>query len=499
MAQTGFTPILVYASGTATNVPLAANLTSTASGAELALNYADGKLYYKNGSGVVTLLASSAGAAGDVVGPASATDNALARFDLTTGKLIQNSVGVLSDAGVLTGLTGLTSSGNVTLSALTSTRVPYASTGGLLVDSANLTFDGTILTAGGLAGPFNGTVGATTANTGAFTTVTASTAIGTASGGTGLGGATPFTANGVVYASSTSALATGSALVFDGTSLGVGGVPTIQGELNVFKTGAAPTLYVQGDTGNSTTQGIIRIGGASGRAASIQGFREGSSNAQALRFYSYNSADQLSYEITGAGTSIWSVGGSEQMRLTSSGLEIKQSQLIGYSSYAGIGTNGLAVAGNVGVGTASPGARLEVFDTSAAAATSLVQLTGQNNFEFNIQSVTTTNSTVGARYNFAINSSNGEFSWTNSGGERARITSGGELLVGLTSATGVALLQVSGPIRTIGYTVATLPAGTVGMRTYVTDALAPSFGVAVAGSGAVTIPVFYDGANWIVA
>jgi hypothetical protein len=82
---------------------------------------------------------------------------------------------------------------------------------------------------------------------------------------------------------------------------------------------------------------------------------------------------------------------------------------------------------------------------------------------------------------------------------RARITSGGEVLVGLTSATGVALLQVSGPIRTTGYTVATLPAGTVGMRTYVTDALAPAFGVAVAGSGAVTIPVFYDGANWIVA
>ena len=60
MAQTGYTPLLIYASGTATNVPLAANLTSSASGAELALNYADGKLYFKNSSGVVTLLASSA-------------------------------------------------------------------------------------------------------------------------------------------------------------------------------------------------------------------------------------------------------------------------------------------------------------------------------------------------------------------------------------------------------------------------------------------------------
>lgn len=57
MAQTGYTPILIYASGTATNVPLAANLTSGASGAELALNYADGKLYYKDSGGTVQIIA----------------------------------------------------------------------------------------------------------------------------------------------------------------------------------------------------------------------------------------------------------------------------------------------------------------------------------------------------------------------------------------------------------------------------------------------------------
>jgi hypothetical protein len=45
------------------------------------------------------------GGTGDVVGPSASTDNAIARFDLTTGKLIQNSVGVLSDTGVLTGVT----------------------------------------------------------------------------------------------------------------------------------------------------------------------------------------------------------------------------------------------------------------------------------------------------------------------------------------------------------------------------------------------------------
>jgi len=42
------------------------------------------------------------GGSGDVVGPASATDNAFARFDLTTGKLIQNSSATLDDTGAPT-------------------------------------------------------------------------------------------------------------------------------------------------------------------------------------------------------------------------------------------------------------------------------------------------------------------------------------------------------------------------------------------------------------
>jgi hypothetical protein len=42
------------------------------------------------------------GGSGDVVGPASATDNAVARFDTTTGKLIQNSSVTIADDGSLT-------------------------------------------------------------------------------------------------------------------------------------------------------------------------------------------------------------------------------------------------------------------------------------------------------------------------------------------------------------------------------------------------------------
>ena len=62
-----------------------------------------------------------------------------------------------------------------------------------------------------------------------------------------------------------------------------------------------------------------------------------------------------------------------------------------------------------------------------------------------------------------------------------------------------ASVDITGVVSTSGYTVATLPAGTVGDRAYVTDALAPAYGVAVAGGGAVTIPVFYNGAAWICA
>jgi len=56
MAQTGYTPILIYGSSTAAAVPTNTNLTSSANGAELALNYTDGKLYYKDNGGTVRLL-----------------------------------------------------------------------------------------------------------------------------------------------------------------------------------------------------------------------------------------------------------------------------------------------------------------------------------------------------------------------------------------------------------------------------------------------------------
>jgi hypothetical protein len=86
--------LIVKRSSVAGKVPLSTDLQV----GELAVNLADQKIYSKNAGGTVVQLGGGAGS-GDVVGPASATDNALVRFDGTTGKLVQNSTATLDDTG----------------------------------------------------------------------------------------------------------------------------------------------------------------------------------------------------------------------------------------------------------------------------------------------------------------------------------------------------------------------------------------------------------------
>lgn len=86
--------IILKKSSVVAKVPLAGDLEI----GEIAVNLADQKLYSKNSGGTVILVGQGAGS-GDVVGPASATDNAISRFDTTTGKLIQNSTVLIDDNG----------------------------------------------------------------------------------------------------------------------------------------------------------------------------------------------------------------------------------------------------------------------------------------------------------------------------------------------------------------------------------------------------------------
>jgi hypothetical protein len=79
---------------------------------------------------------------GDVSGPGSATNNALARFDTTTGKLLQNSTATLSDSGAL-------STANVTLTGSTQHGVLLGGGSGAAVASTALGSAGQALTSNG--------------------------------------------------------------------------------------------------------------------------------------------------------------------------------------------------------------------------------------------------------------------------------------------------------------------------------------------------------------
>ncbi len=85
---------------------------------------ATGSLLILQADGVLERVTPALVAAGGsaVIGPSSATDNALARFDSTTGKLIQDSVVIASDLGAITGVTALTTAG-LTVNATDGTAI----------------------------------------------------------------------------------------------------------------------------------------------------------------------------------------------------------------------------------------------------------------------------------------------------------------------------------------------------------------------------------------
>lgn len=56
MAQSGFTPILIYSSTTVSQAPAAGSLTNSTLGSELAINITDGKLFYKDNANAVQVI-----------------------------------------------------------------------------------------------------------------------------------------------------------------------------------------------------------------------------------------------------------------------------------------------------------------------------------------------------------------------------------------------------------------------------------------------------------
>jgi hypothetical protein len=137
MAQTGFTPIQLYFSTTASAVPIAGNLAN----GELAINITDGKLYYKNNGGTVTLLA-GAGGAGIAAG-----SNTQIQFN-NAGSF--GASASLTWSGTVLGTTGFTASsdssftstGALTISKGTTGQRPTATSGMLRFNTTTTEFEG---------------------------------------------------------------------------------------------------------------------------------------------------------------------------------------------------------------------------------------------------------------------------------------------------------------------------------------------------------------------
>jgi len=169
-------------------------------------------------------------------------------------------------------------------------------------------------------------IGATTPDSGAFTTLssTGNTTLGDASGdAVTINGATTFanvsptitpgTANGVAYLNGSKVLTTGSALTFDGTTFaqtGANGIPIRVQELTAVPTSqTAAYIAVSTSTFPGSNNGDLIL-------------MPRTSAANLIKFYTGNGTPAERYSITGTGVSVWSVDGSEQMRLTSTGLGI---------------------------------------------------------------------------------------------------------------------------------------------------------------------------------
>jgi hypothetical protein len=233
------------------------------------------------------------------------------------------------------------SSGNVTITnvSVTTANVTTLNATTVIATTANVTTANittgnvTNMTSGNVTitgGSINGTVGATTPNTGSFTTLTTSSTV-TINGGT---------ANGVAYLNGSKVLTTGSALTFDGTTLGVS------------SGGSTPALRV---FGAGTGQGQLQFGSVNGYL--IQG------GADYLGI-NFNTNNATRYSISDTGVSTWYVGGTRSMDLTSTGLGIGTS-----SPTFGLGT-GLQIAGagyaalSLKKGSAGTGHAIDMVDSS---------------------------------------------------------------------------------------------------------------------------------------
>lgn len=222
MAQTGYTPILIYSTTTASQAPAAGNLTNSTLGSELAINITDGKLFYKDNGGSVQVI-------GWKTTPTSAGGTGLTSY--TAGDMLYYASGTaLSKLAI--GASGYYISSTGTAPQWTA---PAALT---KTDDTNVT-----LTLGGSA--------STALLNAASLTLGWTGQLAATRGGTGYGS---YTAGDILYASSTTAL----------SKLAIGTNTYILTSNGSAPTWAAPSAVSIGTASNllsNSTTGVMQITG----------------------------------------------------------------------------------------------------------------------------------------------------------------------------------------------------------------------------------------------
>ena len=299
---------------------------------------------------------------------------------------------------------------------------------------------------------------------------------------------TPFTANGVVYASSTSALATGSALTFNGSAT----TPLVK--VAGTSTNASSQDFTTNSAAQRTTIGVEQSAGGglfSGSSAYAAVFGSaGASNTQ----FATNNTVQMTLDTSGnlglgvtpftwaSGWKAFQIGAygnfsalSNQINLSTNAYYSAASSWIYQNTnpatnYAQVG--GQHIWQNAASGTATNAISFINAMTLDASGNLIVGGTSALGNTTNRGNITL-NGTSSAFYSFGVggvlkgflnhggtdlelqNSANGILSFSTNGTERTRIDSSGNLLIGYTSSNGAYKLQVNSQIFATSAIIAT--------------------------------------------
>jgi len=299
MAQSGYTPIILYYNNTTSTAPSLANLQT----GELAVNTFSGKLYYRTSAGAVSVIA-------DASTVAPVTTLSFGSTGLTPSTATSGAITVAGTLGAANGGTGITSLGTGVATALGQN---VTGTGGLvLATSATLTSPTFVTPA--LGTPASGTLTNCTFPTlNQNTTGTAANVTGVVLAANGGTGQSSFTAGDMLY------YASGTTF----TKLGIGSngyVLTSNGSAPQWTSGSSFgvtsfSTSLSGLTPSSLSGGAITLAGTLGATSGGTGFTTYATGdliyASATNTLSKLTAGTNGYVLTlSAGVPTWAAGGS---------------------------------------------------------------------------------------------------------------------------------------------------------------------------------------------